>query len=702
MSRRARRRALGSRTGAAPSARLLAPALVGAALLLPLLLQQPPAQAQRALTQTEFVPTFSTNARVKQQLDRLAKLSSQKLWDEWLNTYQELVDDPRDLVFAKDEEFLGGVRSHCHQMLAALPANVRQRYRTLRDADARRLYDKALADRDAAGMREVYERYRFTSAGALALQWMAAHALDDGKPEMARLAFSRLAKDAAVSAPMLLRYALAADAAGKPQEAKAALDRVRKEFGALPMDIGGQKSTGAAAADQIAKSLQAAPTKATGGWRSFAGPGNTRQMSRSVSGGVKKLWEFAYPTSVGRSGGGFNGTVLVGSNRQRFTFLTFPNVTEDRVFVQCPRNVNALDLSNGKALWDQPSWTQTPEETPKNADVGVGFRGGNYGRPTLRAVQASATLDGRLLITRMPLQTTDQTWPVDFAIVAMDAKTGKQIWRRVAGGDTKSVFYNAPVVQGNVIYTGMATYKGGITEFSATALDASTGETLWTTYLGAGSDPFQGTDGSPVAIRDGLVWIESPLYSLSALDVLTGEIRVIYHYTPERRSSYRSFDYGVSVVNEPISLIAGGTGPVVFAPRWGVDVIALDPESGKLLWSSPKGPAGTTIGSIFGADDKRVYVCGDYYLQALSLADGARDWEWPSQESLGYAALCGDRIYVPSQGKVLVHSAGDGAEVEVLDTSAAVGDGSGLCSVVATDKLLLVGTAEKLIAFGPP
>jgi outer membrane protein assembly factor BamB len=321
----------------------------------------------------------------------------------------------------------------------------------------------------------------------------------------------------------------------------------------------------------------------------------------------------------------------------------------------------------------------------------------------LRAVQAAPTLDGRLLIARMPLQTADQTWPVDFAIAAMDAKTGKQVWRRVAGGETKSVYYNTPVVQGNVVYTGMATYKGGITEFSATALNASTGETLWTTYLGAGSDPFQGTDGSPVAVRDGLVWIESPLYSLSALDALTGELRLIYHYTPERRSSYRSFDYGVSVINEPISLIASGAGPIVFAPRWGVDVIALDPESGKLLWSSPKGPGGTTIGSIFGADDKRVYICGDY-LQALSLADGAREWDWSPQapsSSVGYAALAGDRIYLPIEGKIHVRAAADGAELEVLDTSPVLGDSAGLCSVIAREKMLLVGTPEKLIAFGP-
>src|SRR5688572_12698387 len=132
-----------------------------------------PALAQRSSRTAEFVPTFSTNARVKQQIDRMGKLAAAKSWDPWIAEYQQLVDDTRDLVLERDEEFLVGVRYHCHTLLAGLPAAVRQRYRALHDGDARRLFEKALAESDEAGMREVYSRYRYSSFADRALLWIA-------------------------------------------------------------------------------------------------------------------------------------------------------------------------------------------------------------------------------------------------------------------------------------------------------------------------------------------------------------------------------------------------------------------------------------------------------------------------------------------------------------------------------------------------
>ena len=84
-----------------------------------------------AQNRAEFVPTFSTNDRVKQQFEKLKTLAANKAWDQWLAGYQQIVDDPRDLVVIKDEEFLVGARFQCHQLLAGLPAQVRQRYRAL-------------------------------------------------------------------------------------------------------------------------------------------------------------------------------------------------------------------------------------------------------------------------------------------------------------------------------------------------------------------------------------------------------------------------------------------------------------------------------------------------------------------------------------------------------------------------------------------
>lgn len=677
----------------------LALTLVG---LLGVVAVRPPAARAQA-SKSEFVPTFSTNSRVRQQVDRLVRLSGQKLWDEWLATYQQLVDDPNDLVIVhsedlQDDEFLVGIRYYCHQQLSTLPAAVRQRYRALHDAEAGRMYEKAAAENDVPGMREIYSRYRFTSSGPRALLWMANRGLDDGRPELARVAYSRLAKDPGVAPSTLIRYALAADAAGKPAEARSVLDRVRKEFGAQQVRLEGKNVTGAAAADTIAKTFRKPADANESRWPAFGGSAGDRKMTGGLRGGLKPLWE----TPMGAVAEGNTPRFSTGSSR-RFAYLTFPTVEGNRVWLQSPRGITALERGSGKPIWDRQDFTIRGEEIPK---LGVENRRGYPSNSGVRPVQAAPSVDGNLLVTRMPLTLGDRQtgqWPADFAITALDRRTGSTLWQRTAGGDPRGTFFNIPTLHANTVFTGIATNKGGITEYNAVALDAGTGETLWSTYLGAGSDPLMAVDGSPPAVKDGLVWIESSLYTLNAVDMITGEVRLIYKYDPVRRSNGRGDAYSTPVVpNDPISLIAAGAGPIVFAPRWGVDVVAISPTTGRLLWSSPKAPGSTVAsGALFGVDQKHAYICGDY-LQAINLADGSRDWTWVDKPNVGYAALAGERIYAPVDGRLQVFNAADGSQVEELDSSKEVGELRDVISVTVVDGTLLVATRDKLIAYSAP
>jgi outer membrane protein assembly factor BamB len=670
----------------------------------------PPARAQREPPRSEFVPTFSTNNRLRQQVDRLQRLAAQKQWDEWLAGYQQLVDEPNDPVLARDEEMLVGVRYLCHQMLAGLPAPARQRYRALYDAPAGKLYDKALAASDETGMREVYSRYRFSSHGSRALLWIADRALDQGRAELARVAYSRLAREATVTPMLLLRYALAARAAGKADEARGALERVRKEFGNQPVTLGGHALAGAAAADQMARGFPDAASAPGTRWTAFAGDRGDRKMGGQVTGAVKKLWEFTQPTGADRSPTRTGEVeVYVGSPfygpRMRFSFLTFPIVQGDRVWVQGPRNLTAVNARTGEAEWDRQDFAMLPDEGPP-VDAPRDRRGGRWYSGSL-SLQAAPSSEGYLLATRLPLISSERDnarLPPEYAVAVYDARRGTRLWRKVAEGEPRGTFFNIPTLRGNTVFTGASALKGGITEFTAMALDAGTGEPLWRTYLGAGSDAASAIDGSPPAVRDGLVWIESSLYTLNALDLVTGEVRFIYHYDPARRGRSSSTDGPAQTPNEPISLVATGSGPVVFSPRWGTDVVALDPNTGKLLWSSPKAPGQATFGSLFAVDDQHAYICGDH-IQAIHLADGARDWTWEPQvftsSSVGYAALSGDRIYVPVEGRIHVLSAANGHELEVLDTFGELGEASGYASVVAVDGALFVSLRDRVIAFGP-
>jgi len=667
------------------------------------------AAVAHAQTRIEFVPTFSTSARVRQQMERMDRLAKSKLWDEWLNAYQQLVDDPRELVMARDDEFLIGVRHHCHQLLAALPPEARQRYRILRDNDARKLFDTANKQNDPVVMRDVYSRYRFTSFGPRALQWLADRALDEGRLEYARTAYSRLAKEPGISANMLLRYAMAADGSGHPAEAREALERVRKQFGALPVQLAGQQSTGSAAAAMLSDTIKPA-VPAAASLTSYAGEG-LRNMPAKVPGSLRKLWSYTPQAAPPPSSYQYQGRGMVvvsgssGSSRMRFSFMTFPAIRGDDVWFQGPRAVTALELGSGKKKWEQDQLLQHPNEVPReNTNPRVG---GIY-IPLNRPVQVAPVVDGNIVVLRAPLlggSKESPRWPADHAIMALDARTGKQLWRRVAGGDPAGLYFNAPAVHKNIVFTGVATHTGGITEYRAVALDLGSGEPLWSTYLGAGTDALVAVDGSPAAVRDGLVWIESSLYTLNALDLISGEIRLIYRYSPGTRTGYRrgGIDSTPSVSNEPISLVAAGGGPIVFAPRWGTDVVAIDPQTLKLLWTSPKGRDQATAGVLFAVDGQRAYICGNQ-LRAISLTNGEQEWTWDPPASgswVGYAALCGDRICVPVDNRVHVLGAADRKELAVLDLGDAQEDASGPATVVAVGDKLLVSTKDRLTAFGP-
>jgi hypothetical protein len=662
------------------------------------------APSTRAQDRTEFVPTFSTSPRVKQQLDRLGRLAQQKQWDPWLAAYQQLVDDRGDAVLERDAEFLVGVRYHCHQILAGLPAPVRQRYRALYDNEARRLFERAAAAGDGGLMRDVYSRYRFSSFGDRALLWLADRALDSGQAEMARIAYSRVVKSGAATPALLLRLALAASGAGRTAEAKAALDRVRTEFGQAPLQVRGEPTTGAAAAAELSKALRA-PEPPVHAWPTFAGAGD-RRMTGGPSGELKLLWEYDQPVRSGqvmvRGAQSIAFSASSNSPQARFGFLTFPVVRDGRVWLQGPLNVTALDLATGATAWERQDLALTRDEVPNEMPSS---RGGLS--LASRPVQTAPSAEGRLLAARLPMAAGERDpsrWPADFAIGIYDSRSGRPLWRRVAGGTPRGVYFNLPTLQANAVVTGVVTSKGGITEYNAVALDAGSGEPLWSTYLGAGSDSVNGVDGSPAAVRDGIVWIESSLYTLNALDLITGEVRLIYHYTPPVRPAYQGgVDSPPPVPNEPVSLVAAASGPIVFAPRWGSDAVAIDPQSGKLLWSAPKAPGGRANGVLFGADAKRAYICGEH-IQALNLSDGSRDWLWDlgrEVDPVGYAALAGDRIYVMIGEKLYIRSAADGHDAGQVDLLGELGGGIGYTSLVVVDNTLLLSTRDRVVALGP-
>lgn len=505
--------------------------------------------AARAQSQYQFTATFDTHEKLPGELERLQKLAEQQAWEAWVTAYQELIDEHPDAVLPQGEERLVGLRATLHARLAALPAAARETYRRKYDAAARPLWEKARAAEDAEQMVRLHLRYRHTRFGPRALRWLADRALDTGEVELARLAYARLSAEDFVLQPdwatendaawTFLRWGIAATLAGKPTEAKEAWETLARRYGARELTIAGvPRRVSQIVAEERGR---LAPPAAPEGWSQFAGgPAGGRRMAdtlaslftlpaEAMESAPRLTWTAggapAPPAGEGRAlrfnTTPWGGVVLRFSGGSLFNSLTYPVTGDGRVYLQTPAGARALDLSDGSLLWtsDDLANLRGARNFPR--------RYISYSR-SLRNLQLAPALAGPHLLLRTPIGQgeawNDGRWPSEFALAALDARTGRTVWTRLAGGNPPGSFFNLPAVRAHTVYTGIATAVAGLTEYRACAVDAGTGARRWTTYLGTGSDPMTSTDGSPAAVLDGIVWVESSLHTLNALDAVTGEI----------------------------------------------------------------------------------------------------------------------------------------------------------------------------------
>jgi alcohol dehydrogenase (cytochrome c) len=212
--------------------------------------------------------------------------------------------------------------------------------------------------------------------------------------------------------------------------------------------------------------------------------------------------------------------------------------------VEAPNNVVALDAATGRPFWTF-TYTPAPEGRPCCGRVnrGVAILGDTLFMGTidahLIAIDAKsgqqiwktevAKASERYSITHNPLIVKDKVivgtgggdGPIRGYISAFDAKKGKEVWR----------FYTipGPGEPGNETWSGDSWKTGGTGVWNAGAYDAETNLVFFGT-------------GNPAPDWDGRVRLGDNLYSDSvvALDADTGKLKWYYQFTPHDELDYDS------------------------------------------------------------------------------------------------------------------------------------------------------------------
>jgi alcohol dehydrogenase (cytochrome c) len=217
-----------------------------------------------------------------------------------------------------------------------------------------------------------------------------------------------------------------------------------------------------------------------------------------------------------------------------------PLVYKGVLYVTTNSATMAIDAKSGRQIWKTK--VEYPPETPRIVCCGIINRG-------------AALYDGKVYRTTL-----------DANVVALDAKTGKELWKQNAidfkDGYSMTV---APLVADGVVMTGISGAEFG-TRLFIDGWDAQTGNHLWRSYTipGPGEPGNDTWPGDTWQHGGGSTWI-------------TGS------FDPELDTVY----WGI-----------GNPGPFNAAVRKGDNlytdsVLALDPKSGKIKWHfqfSPNDP----------------------------------------------------------------------------------------------------------------
>jgi len=265
-----------------------------------------------------------------------------------------------------------------------------------------------------------------------------------------------------------------------------------------------------------------------------------------------------------------------------------PLVYNGVLYVTTNSATMAVDAKTGKQIWKTK--VEYPPETPRVVCCGIINRG-------------AALYDGKVFRTTL-----------DANVIALDAKTGKQLWKQNAANFKEGYSMTvAPQIADGVVITGVSGAEFGTRDF-IDGWDANDGKHLWRTYsIPEPTEPHGDTwPGDTWKHGGGSTWITGSfdpelhtvywgignpgpfnagvrkgdnLYTCSvlALDPKTGKIKWFFQFSPNN-----PFDYD-SVAEMVLATIKVGGKPtkvLIDANRNGF-MYVLDRTNGKLLAANP-------------------------------------------------------------------------------------------------------------------
>jgi len=718
--------------------------------------QDEPPEAERAQV---FLPA---RRELRQRLYRAQQALQDKQYSRAVPELIALLEggEPLGAAAAESEDYFltpadgsgtrTSLRTEALRLLGSMPEAGRELYELQFGADARQQLQEGIKAADFRLISEVTRRYPHTLAAYDAAMLLGRDCLDRGRPLAAVLVFRGLTASPAAAKrygeelPLLL--AVSWRLAGHPQEAAAALMRLKREFPAARFTVAGNSRTlfeedGRAVAwlDELFGPRRPVQGFAESEWAMFRGDA----ARNAESAGGLPLMHLRWSVPVANDPSDESVVQQLGKQYVDQGLPAMPSLQPlavgETVLMRTAGRLVAIDLRSGKRIWEYPWWDEREDASAPSDWVVSGSKNSLRTQQIQQRIWDDApygqmSSDGRsvflldglgfalmgaqhqqVLIAR-GIQRQNPAWPrTHNQLVALNlAGQGKIRWK--VGDETGedepllagAFFLGAPLPVAGQLYV-LAEIRG---EIRLVVLDADTGRLQWSQQLAhvdvqtIVQDVARRLVGATVSLADGVLVCPTSAGAIVGVDVSTRTLLWGFEYGPsdaanQQRAALWQMGTYAAPMPQPGSRWADATatiaeGRVIVTPVDSDKLYCLDVVTGKPVWGPRlRGDA------LYVACVRKglIVLVGQKSVRAVRLSDGAEAWKSPvllpsNAMPAGRGFVSGDSYYLATTAPDLVQIDLDSGRLEQV-----VGTERPLGNLICYRAQVLCQSAERLDAY---
>lgn len=698
-------------------------ATVGLALscVSPVAYAQPPGLGRFELSDT--IRLDEADSATRTHLEQVRAFVGNQQWDEAVETLRQVTENHGGKVIALTPRRFISVRDYCHLLMAALPAEALELYRSRVDAQAERWYQQGVRERNAEPLRAIVEQLFCSSWGDEALEALGELALEAGDYGNARGYWQRILPPAywlkcnpalarEDGTPTVLVYpdtnlplvdirarlVLLLILEGETRSAKQALESFAQEFGNAEGKLGGRQAPYVERLNEmLAESAQWPRPNVAEDWPTFAGsPERNKVMPHAVE--LASLrWRQRLDAAPAPE---FSYSVRRVAERKDAMLSYHPLLVDGLVLVNNAEQIRAFNAKTGA-----PAWADNPViynyEAPGHG--GPAIRHSSLGAPRFTMTAFNHRLYARMgnPVTSAPHEMFGQPRP-GFLICLDLLAQGKVVWdtRRSLPREDAWTFEGSPITDGVNVYVAMR--RSGVQPQAYVAcLDAEQGRLRWRRLICSAESPAQGQTEeithNLLTLDHGTLYYSTNLGAIAALDARDGQPLWISRYP---RIKTIDVNDRAKHLYRDLTPCLYDRGAVYVAPADCRDILALDASTGLLIWSAPHPEDAVHMLGVGGGN---LLVSGDK-LWWIDTATGkaARD-PFPTStppKGFGRGILAGDLVYWPTQTMIYLFNQRTGeakSAIELSTRGADIGGGN----LLVNGNSLLIATSRELLSFSP-